>query len=115
MFSLSANTQKRTLASPIALDSGSILGGVEIAFRTWGQLNKAANNAIVVCHALTGSADADDWWEPLIGPGRAIDTDRYFVICSNTLGGCYGSTGPTSLAPDGRWWGARFPALTIRD
>lgn len=115
MFNLSSQTKKLTLASALTLDSGSELGVVEIAYRTWGRLNARADNAIVVCHALTGSADADDWWEPLIGPGKAIDTDRYFVICSNTLGGCYGTTGPTSLAPDGQWWSWRFPALTIRD
>jgi homoserine O-acetyltransferase len=115
MFSLSNQTKKLTLDSPLSLDSGSQLEVVEIAYRTWGRLNKAADNAIVICHALTGSADADAWWGDLVGPHKAIDTDDYFVICSNTLGGCYGSTGPPSLAPDGGWWGRRFPSLTIRD
>lgn len=115
MFRLSNQTKRLRLVKPFLLDSGYELDLVEIAYRTWGRLNAAADNAIIVCHALTGSADADDWWGALVGPGRAIDTDRYFVVCSNTLGGCYGTTGPTSLASDGHKWGHRFPALTIRD
>ncbi len=114
-FKLSTATRALRLDAPLALESGLRLPGVELAFRSWGRLSAQADNAIVICHALTGSADADGWWQALVGPGKAIDTDRYFVICSNVLGGCYGSTGPTSLAPDGRWWGGRFPALTIRD
>jgi homoserine O-acetyltransferase len=114
-FKLSTATRTPRLAAPLALESGTLLPGVELAFRSWGRLSPQADNAIVICHALTGSADADDWWQAVIGPGKAIDTDRYFVVCSNVLGGCYGSTGPASLAPDGDWWGARFPALTIRD
>ncbi len=86
-----------------------------MAYRTWGTLSPQGDNAIVVCHALTGSADADDWWEPLFGAGRALDPARDFVVCSNILGSCYGSTGPTSRAPDGRAWAERFPALTVRD
>jgi homoserine O-acetyltransferase len=115
MFSLSNQTKKLRLPQPLQLESGQLLDAVEIAYRTWGRLNQTADNAIIVCHALTGSADADQWWGTLIGPGKAIDTDRYFVVCSNTLGSCYGTTGPTSLASDGRWWGHRFPTLTIRD
>lgn len=98
-----------------ALDSGERLPGLELAYRTWGRLAPAADNAVIVCHALTGSADADDWWAPLFGDQRALDPNRDFIVCSNVLGSCYGSTGPTSLAPDGRPWGARFPALTVRD
>jgi homoserine O-acetyltransferase len=101
--------------APFHLSSGALLPGLKIAYRTWGRLSPTADNAIVVCHALTGSADADAWWQPLIGPGKSIDTDRFFVVCSNTLGGCYGTTGPNSPAADGRKWGPRFPAVTVRD
>lgn len=115
LFSLSRETKKLTLASPLPLESGFRLDVVEIAYRSWGRLNQTGDNAILICHALTGSADVDDWWAPLIGPGKAIDTDRYFVVCSNTLGGCYGTTGCVTLAPDGYPWRKRFPAVTIRD
>lgn len=100
---------------PFPLSNGKQLTGLKIAYRTWGTLSPHADNAIIVCHALTGSADADVWWRPLIGPGKAIDTDRFFIVCSNALGSCYGTTGPASYAPDGRKWGARFPAISIRD
>jgi homoserine O-acetyltransferase len=70
---------------------------------------------VLVCHALTGSADADRWWGPLLGPGRALDPERDFVVCSNVLGGCYGTTGPTSPRPDGRPWAAAFPDVSVRD
>jgi homoserine O-acetyltransferase len=112
----------------IELDSGR-LSPVQIAYECYGQLNEDGSNAILICHALTGSAHAgsfyDDqgslvgiegWWDPLIGSGRALDTNRFFVLCSNFLGGCYGSTGPTSLDPrTGRPYGPRFPAITVRD
>lgn len=114
-FKRSAATHTLPTGTPLVLESGAVLPGAELAWRSWGRLSARGDNAIVICHALTGSADADDWWRALLGPGKAIDTDRYFVVCSNVLGGCYGSTGPTSLAPDGGWWGGRFPRLTIRD
>jgi homoserine O-acetyltransferase len=110
---------------PLPLDCGRTLTGVQVAYETWGRLNAAADNAVVICHALTGDAHAagvyagDDrpgWWDPLIGPGRAIDTDRYFVICANVLGGCRGTTGPSTPAPgDGQPYGSRFPQVTVRD
>ena len=110
----------------VALDVGSTLRGVTIAYETWGALNSDASNAILLCHAWTGDSHAagpaDDghptpgWWEGLIGPGLAIDTDTYFVVCTNVLGGCQGSTGPASPHPDdGRPYGSRFPVVTIRD
>jgi homoserine O-acetyltransferase len=95
-----------------------------LAYETYGRLNRERDNVILVCHALTGSAHAagEDtpgkrgWWDGIIGPGRALDTDRYFVICSNVLGGCYGSTGPTSVDPaTGEEYGDVFPTITIRD
>ncbi|WP_079434115.1 homoserine O-acetyltransferase [Zoogloea sp. LCSB751] len=114
-FRLSDQTRLFQMGGDFALESGESLPGAQIAFRTWGQLSARADNAVIVCHALTGSADADEWWEPLFGKGKALDPSTQFIVCSNVLGGCYGSTGPTTPAPDGRPWGARFPRLTIRD
>ncbi len=101
---------------PFELESGARLPELVVAFRHDGPRPEAAPQ-IVVVHALTGSADAaGDWWAPLIGPGRALDTDRYGVLCANLLGGRYGSTGPTSLDPrTGRPYGRRFPSITPRD
>ena len=104
----------------LLLESGVRLAPVEIAYRTWGRLDSAGSNAVLVCHALTGTADVDFWWPGLIGKGivgeaAPLDLRHDFVIASNVLGGCAGTTGPTSLAPDGRRWGSRFPRLTIRD
>lgn len=110
----------------LPLQLGGSLAAVTLAYETWGTLNSAGDNAILVTHALTGDAHAHDdgrpddprvaWWNPLIGPGRPLDTERYFVICSNILGSCYGSTGPSSLEPaTGSPYGLRFPLVTIRD
>ncbi|MBK1679616.1 homoserine O-acetyltransferase MetX [Rhodocyclus tenuis] len=107
--------RRLALRQPFALESGERIPGLEIAYRSWGRLSPQGDNAIVVCHALTGNADADCWWSPLFGAGRALDPEKHFIICSNTLGGCYGTTGPTSIAPDGRPWGKRFPRISIRD
>jgi homoserine O-acetyltransferase len=104
------------LGAPIELESGVRLPSVTVAYRTWGRLSAGGDNAVVVCHALTGSADVDRWWGALLGPGRALDPDRDFAVCSNVLGGCYGSTGPASPRPDGAGpWGGDFPAVTVRD
>ncbi|THJ67789.1 homoserine O-acetyltransferase [Arthrobacter echini] len=107
---------------PLDLETGGRLPRAQLAFETWGELNHDASNAVLVLHALTGSShvargatDEHGWWDALVGPGRTVDTDRYFVVSSNMLGGCYGSTGPASTAPDGRPWGSRFPFVTIRD
>jgi homoserine O-acetyltransferase len=110
----------------LPLQYGGWLGPVTLAYETWGTLNAAGDNAILITHALTGNSHAHDaerpddtkiaWWNPLIGPGRPLDTSRYFVICSNVLGGCYGSTGPSSVNQrTGRRYGMRFPVVTIRD
>lgn len=99
----------------VETSSGTVLPDVQVAYQTWGSLNASADNAVLVCHAISGNAHAAFWWDRLVGPGRAIDTDRYFVVCSNALGGCAGTTGPASLAPDGRKWGSRFPPLQVRD
>ena len=110
----------------LPLQSGGAFGPVTLAYETWGQLNAARDNAILLTHALTGNAHAHDprqpddpraaWWNPLVGPGRPFDTERYFVVCANVLGGCYGSSGPSSLNPaTGRAYGLDFPLVTIRD
>ena len=109
----------------LALDGGQTLRNVSIAYQTWGTLNSARTNAVLICHALTGdqhvagrhpSSGKSGWWDHLVGSGKPIDTDRFFVICSNILGGCMGTTGPASLNPDtGRVYGLSFPVLTIRD
>ena len=111
---------------PVALDSGKTLQQVTIAYETWGQLNSDKSNAILLCHAWTGDSHAagsaqdgqptPGWWDGLVGSGCAIDTDKYFVVCTNSLGGCQGSTGPASPHPlDGKPYGSRFPVITVRD
>ena len=111
---------------PLRLEGGGRLETVDVAYETWGQLDAEASNAILVCHALTGDAHVaglsgpgqptPGWWDALVGPGRALDTDRYFVVCSNVLGGCQGTTGPASTDPaTGRPYGSQFPVVTIRD
>jgi homoserine O-acetyltransferase/O-succinyltransferase len=96
-------------------EAGVPLPGVELSWRSWGRLSAAADNAVVVCHALTGSSDVEAWWPALIGPGRALDPDRDFIVSVDALGSCHGSTGPASAAPDGRPWGWRFPSVSVRD
>ncbi|MFF0085764.1 homoserine O-acetyltransferase [Streptomyces canus] len=110
---------------PLPLEAGSELPGVRLAFETWGRLAPDRSNAVLVLHALTGDSHVvgpaepghptPGWWDGLIGPGRALDTDRWFVVAPNVLGGCQGSTGPSSFTPGGRRWGATFPFLTQRD
>ncbi len=113
---VSPQTQYHTLTEPFCLESGVVLMGVQIAYRTWGQLNAKRDNAVLICHALTGGADADDWWEPLFGSGQSFDPARDFILCSNVLGSCYGTTGPTSRHPEtDQPYGVNFPAITIRD
>ncbi|MGI9052309.1 MAG: homoserine O-acetyltransferase MetX [Ilumatobacteraceae bacterium] len=115
-----------TLAPLLALDGGDALRGVEVAYETWGTLDERVTNAVLLCHAWTGDSHvagsagrghpAPGWWEGMIGPGRPIDTDRWYVVCANVLGGCQGSTGPASPHPlDGRPYGSRFPVVTVRD
>jgi len=108
------------------LEGGGQLRGVTIAYESWGELAADASNAVLVCHALTGDSHAagrsgpghptEGWWDPLIGPGRALDTDRLFVVCVNVLGGCQGTTGPSSIDPaTGAPFGSSFPVVSIRD
>ncbi|GJM33320.1 MAG: homoserine O-acetyltransferase [Saprospiraceae bacterium] len=98
------------------LESGVVLNGIDIAYHTYGTLNPAADNAVWVCHALTANSDVADWWSGLVGPGRVIDPDQYFIVCANILGSCYGSTGPQENNPKtGVPFGKDFPLVTIRD
>ncbi len=109
----------------LRLETGASLPGVRVAYETWGRLSPRRDNAVVVLHALTGDSHVvgepgpghptGGWWNGLVGPGLALDTDRWFVVAPNVLGGCQGTTGPASPAPDGRPWGSRFPFLTVRD
>ena len=99
----------------LTLESGEVLPDITIAYQTWGELNQSRDNAILVNHALTGWSDVPGWWPSIVGPGLPLDSNKYFIICPNVIGGCQGSTGPSSLAPDGKRWGSRFPVLTIRD
>jgi homoserine O-acetyltransferase len=91
---------------------------VPVAYMSWGKLSSKANNVMIICHALSGSADVSDWWGPLLGPGKAFDTDKFFVICFNSLGSPYGTASPVT-AKNGDysegWYGADFPSTTIRD
>jgi len=112
---LSPGTRLWRCETPMALELGQTLPEYTLGYRSWGRLSAQRDNAVIVCHALTGSANADEWWQPLFGAGKAIDPERDFIVCSNALGSCYGSTGPASPHPDGGHWGARFPKLTIRD
>jgi homoserine O-acetyltransferase/O-succinyltransferase len=111
-----APTPSLALEGSFELESCVRLPSVTVAYRTWGRLNARGDNAVLVCHALTASADVDRWWGALLGSGRALDPDRDFVVCSNVLGSCYGTTGPTSPRPGGASrWGGDFPAVTVRD
>jgi homoserine O-acetyltransferase/O-succinyltransferase len=132
--SLLATGQSYLLFPSFTLESGITLTNVPIAFKTWGQLDPVnKDNVLVVAHALTGSADVEDWWGPLLGPGKLFDPTRYFIFCANVLGSPYGSAGPCTRkggeeydwqtgeykAREGwkgdGWWGPEFPATTVRD
>jgi homoserine O-acetyltransferase/O-succinyltransferase len=130
---VTVETQFVDLPDPVRLDCGRELRDVRIAYETYGELTEARDNVILVCHALSGDAHAAGitpdvpsagetetrgvgWWDAMIGPGRAFDTDRWHVICTNLLGGCRGTTGPSSIDPDtGRPYGSAFPPLTVAD
>ena len=115
-----------TSVEPLSLESGQTLGPITLAYETYGSLNASHSNAILVCHALSGDAHAAfqhesdptymGWWDSFIGPGKALDTDHYCIICSNVIGGCKGSTGPASINPaTGTAYGTTFPIITISD
>lgn len=109
----------------LVTESGVVIPDVRVAYETWGTLNDEKSNAVYVAHALTGDSHVvgaagpghvtAGWWDGLVGPGAPVDSDRWFVVCANVLGGCMGTTGPASLAADGRPWGSRFPVITVAD
>ena len=120
-----AGDRRFTLLGDLQTENGDHVPNARLAWESWGELNTARDNAILILHALTGDSHVRGeagpghptagWWQDIVGPGAAIDTDRWFVIAPNMLGGCQGSTGPASIGPDGREWASRFPYLTIRD
>lgn len=132
---MSRTVQSRIFSlGDFTFDSGDTLPGMALAYETYGTLAPDASNAVLLFHALTGSHHAhgrneslpeagalwqpenyDGWWDLMIGPGKPLDTDKYFIVCANYLGSCYGSSGPTSTAPDGEPWGSRFPLVTAND
>lgn len=109
----------------VTTTSGRVIPDVRVAYETWGTLDADRSNAVFVAHALTGDSHVvgsagpghvtAGWWDGLVGPGAPVDSDRWFVVCANVLGGCMGTTGPASLAPDGQPWGSRFPVVTVAD
>ena len=122
MSTATAETERVVLFDqhdPLVLESGETIAPVEVAYATYGELDATRSNVVYVCHALTGDANVsgpNGWWSTLIGPGRPIDTERFFVVCSNLLGGCNGTTGPSSPDPQtGAPYGLRFPLFTVRD
>lgn len=105
-----------TFTEPFTTACDFVLERPTVAYQTWGRLNAARDNAVVVCHALTGTADAADWWGGLFGPGRVLDPQRHFIVCANVLGSCYGTTGPRSADPaTGQAYASRFPIVSVRD
>lgn len=112
---ISGETRFFRLRDTLPLERGGNLSDVTLAYRTWGDPN-SNGRTVLICHALTGSADADAWWPGIIGPGLTFDPKRDFIVCSNIIGGCYGSTGPASAMPGGRRrYRDRFPRITVRD
>ena len=118
------HAQQVVFHEPLALKRGGALQEITVVYETYGELNEQRDNAVLICHALSGdshvaSHDADDdpgWWEIMVGPGKPIDTEKYFVICPNVLGGCRGSTGPDSVNPlTGKRYGTDFPEITVGD
>ena len=123
-MSTTAATRFHDLPSPFRMKRGGELHGARIAYETWGTLAPARDNAVLILTGLSPGAHAASspedpspgWWEEMLGPGKPIDTNRWFVVCPNVLGGCQGTTGPASPHPaDGRPYGSRFPVITIRD
>jgi homoserine O-acetyltransferase len=124
-LSLNIQTHTEHFTNPLYLESGRILEPYDITYETYGELNEEKSNVVVVCHALTGSHHCagvyedetkPGWWDGLIGPGKAIDTDKYFVVCSNVIGSCFGSTGPMSMQHHHHdYYRYKFPVVTIKD
>jgi homoserine O-acetyltransferase len=108
--------QQYTPTAPLRLTNGALLHGATVGYQTWGTLNAARDNVVWVCHALTASSDVESWWPGAFGAGRLLDPTRHFIVCANSLGGCYGSAGPTTVDPTtGERFSAHFPELTVGD
>jgi len=113
---MTGTTTLYTLPEPFVTESGETITPVQVTYKTWGKLNQDGSNAVLVCHALTGNAEADEWFPSLFGDDGMLNPDEQFIVCSNVLGGCYGTTGPWSVnASTGKRWRADFPKITIRD
>eukprot|EP00560_Eucampia_antarctica_P008019 CAMPEP_0197832166 /NCGR_PEP_ID=MMETSP1437-20131217/13516_1 /TAXON_ID=49252 ORGANISM="Eucampia antarctica, Strain CCMP1452" /NCGR_SAMPLE_ID=MMETSP1437 /ASSEMBLY_ACC=CAM_ASM_001096 /LENGTH=476 /DNA_ID=CAMNT_0043435381 /DNA_START=236 /DNA_END=1663 /DNA_ORIENTATION=- len=113
---MTADGHTFTFPKPFKLENGQVLEKADMNYMTYGQLNETRDNVLVVCHALTGNASLHSWWSDMLGPGNAFDTNKYFVVCSNILGSCYGSTGPSSIKPDGTGpYGMDFPDVSVQD
>lgn len=109
-------TTPHTFADPFITEGGTAIPEPTVAYRSWGTLNEARDNAVLVCHALTGNTQADEWFGGLFGAGQTLDPDRHYIICPNVLGSCYGTSGPTSINPaSGTPYRAHFPRITVRD
>jgi homoserine O-acetyltransferase/O-succinyltransferase len=108
--------EKLKYNQPFTTETGAILPSVEIAYNTWGKLNEDADNVIWVCHALTANSDVESWWPGMVGESLLFDPTKYFIVCANVLGSCYGTTGPASVNPEkGKPWLNDFPLITVRD
>lgn len=107
--------QYLNIKDDFTLESGATLSGVQIAYNTYGQLNENKDNVVWICHALTASSDAADWWPGLVGPGKCFNPEDHFIVCANVLGSCYGTTGPLSEKSDGEAFYQEFPDVTVRD
>ncbi|GAA5827194.1 hypothetical protein JCM11251_001163 [Rhodosporidiobolus azoricus] len=117
-FSRLIPAQSIAVVPEFTLESGITLHNLTVGFRTWGKLNDSKDNVMVICHALTGSSDVEDWWGPLLGPSHAFDPTRYFIFCANVMGSPYGTASPVTQNPsreDAGWWGPEFPSTTTRD
>ncbi|CCG81986.1 putative Homoserine O-acetyltransferase [Taphrina deformans PYCC 5710] len=115
-FASLVSNQKLARFDRVVLESGAVLDNVPVGYKTWGHLNDARDNCLIICHAFTGSADAEDWWGPLFGPGKAFDYSKYFIFCGNSLGSPYGSASACTNNPEtGAIYGPEFPLVTVRD
>lgn len=115
-FAKLVQDQQIVSISEVLLECGDVLRNVPVAYKTWGKMNDSGDNVMVICHALTGSADVADWWGPLLGPGRAFDPTKFFIICLNSLGSPYGSASPCTINPDTKdYYGPEFPLVTVKD
>lgn len=111
-----SNKQSHTFSQPFVTESGHCIPEPTVTYQTWGKLSKTYDNAVLICHALTGNTSADDWFGGLFGPGKLLDPEKHFIICPNVLGSCYGTTGPTSINPEtAKVYRVDFPQITIRD